>query len=373
MPPSSASSLDARSLLRASLAVVVVAGLAACGASSRGSTGGANALPEGWPETLRVGEGSGPALFLGPGERAAAVGYVAAGVRVRLAGAVENGRIPVRIDGPVKVRAWLATSRLAGYVQQRGRLRGAPVALGVNELVGVRGATEDGLMRVEARPRFGRSPEPEVGPFAGEYPPAGIGPDAVADAPAEAQSGERARLPAGRAVQLHARPRGPVVATIPALERGLPVEVARRRGEWSAVRVGTGPRLVAWFRGALEAPDPNDVPAPPAAAPAVARNAGLPRALTHDAALPLWRVRARARVRFDGQVIARLADRGWARELSRKEGGLIDVFLAVDDDVALRGLVRARDLEPVEPGALPSETQAGATAQPPADAPLGTR
>jgi hypothetical protein len=78
-------------------------------------------------------------------------------------------------------------------------------------------------------------------------------------------------------------------------------------------------------------------------------------------------------VRFDGQVVARLADRGWARELRRTEDGLVDVFLAVDDDVALRGLVRARDLEPVEPGALPSETEAGATAQPPADAPLGTR
>jgi hypothetical protein len=330
-------------------------------------------LPEGWPDTLRVAEGSGPALFLGPSERAAAIGYVSPGVRVRLAGAVEGERVPVRIDGPVKVRAWLATSRLAGYVQRRGRLRGAPLALGVNELVGVRGTTEDGLMRIEARPRFGRTPDPEVGPFTGVYPPSGVGPDAVADAPTEAQSGERARLPAGRAVELHARPRGPVVATLPPLERGLPVEVARRRGEWSAVRIGTGPRLVAWFRGPLEAPDPNDVPAAPAAATVATRSAGRPRALTHDVTLPLWRVRARARVRFDGQVVARLADRGWARELRRTEDGLVDVFLAVDDDVALRGLVRARDLEPVEPGALPSETEAGATAQPPADAPLGTR
>jgi hypothetical protein len=362
---------------RAFVLLLALASLAACGATSRGGTGDATSLPEGWPSTLLVGEGSGPALFLGPGERAAAVGYVSSGVRVRLAGAFEGTRVPIRIDGPVKVRAWLDTSRLAGRVQRRGRLRGAPIALGVNELVGVRGATEDGQMRVEVRPRFGRTPEPEVGPFTGSYPAAGVGPDAVAEAADSAANaatgGARARLPAGRAVALYARPRGPVVATIPPLARGLPVEVARRRGEWAAVRVGTGPRLVAWFHGALEAADPNDVPVPPAAAPQTARNTGLPRALTHDAALPLWRVRARARVRFDGRVIARLADRGWARELRRTPDGLVDVFLAVDDDVALRGLVRARDLEPVEPGALPSETEAGATAQPPADAPLGTR
>ncbi len=385
-PRSSAPRL--RHAAHGALAALLALTVAGCGAGAGRARGGAREpLPEGWPDTLLVADGRGPALFLGPAEGAAAIGYVAAGVRVRLAGAITGARVPVRIDGPFEVRAWLAVSRLAGRVQQRGRLRGAPLTLGVNELVGVRGADDEGRMRLEASPRFGRTPDPEIGPFSGTFPPSAVGPDRITEADAdagrradeaspgatEARGGRRARLPAGRAVELYDRPRGRVVATLPPLARGLGVEVARRRGEWSAVRVGTGPRLVGWFHGALEAPDPNDVPAAPAAAPVAERRTGLPRALAHDATLPLWRVRARTRVRFDGRVVARLADRGWARELRRTPDGMVDVFLAVDDDVALRGLVRARDLEPVEPGALPSETESGATAQPPADAPLGTR
>jgi hypothetical protein len=369
--------------------------LSACGGAGGASTT-ATGAPEGWPELLLVGEGHGPSLYNGPDATAAAIGYIAEGAQVRIVGPVQGDRIPVRIDGPFKVRAWLPLARLAGRVQRRGKLRGAPISLGVNDLVGVRGAAEGARMIVEARPRFGRTPEPAVGPFEGTFPARGVGPAEVAiptpasapaadatatpttppapaaAAPPAATSPERARLPSGRAVELYNRPRGQVVATIPPLERGLAVEVARRRGEWTAIRAGIGPFLVGWVRGPLETPDASDLvdDVGPARAPTAAPHRGPPRMLENDAAMPLWRVRSRTRVRFDGVTIGRLADRGWAREMRRTPDGEVDVFVAVDDEVAVRGMVRARDLEPVEAGAIPATPEAGATAQPPADAPL---
>lgn len=343
--------------------------------SACGGTGGAggsrpSGAPDGWPEKLFVGEGRGPSLFNGPEASAAAIGYVAENVEVRIVGAAQGDRIPVRIDGAFRVRAWLPLARLAGRVQRRGKLRGAPVSLGANDVVGVRGAADGGRMILEVRPRFGHTPEPAVGPFEGTFPARGVG-AGVVDAPAPAAAAvERARLPAGRAVDVYDRPRGRVVATLPALERGLTVEVARRRGDWTAVRAGIGPYLVGWVRGALEAPDDTLTTTAAAPAPAAVPHSGPPRLLDNDAAMPLWRVRARARVRFDGVTVGRLGDRGWAREMRRTPGGEVDVFVAVDDDVAVRGMVHERDLEPVEPGAMPQAPEAGATAQPPADAPL---
>jgi hypothetical protein len=55
-------------------------------------------------------------------------------------------------------------------------------------------------------------------------------------------------------------------------------------------------------------------------------------------------VRAGARVRFDGRVVGVLTRPGLAREMRRHPQGEVDVFVAVDDDVALRGMVRARDV-----------------------------
>ena len=137
------------------------------------------------------------------------------------------------------------------------------------------------------------------------------------------------------------------------------------------MRAGIGPFLIGWVRGALEAPDAEDlVVSGGAVVGSAAPHAGPPRLLQNDATMPLWRVRTRARVRFDGVTVGRLGDRGWAREMRRTPDGEVDVFVAVDDDVAVRGMVSAGDLEPVEPGAIPQAPETGATAQPPANAPL---
>jgi len=366
-------SLAARSLpMRGSALLCASLFVGACGgAGTATDSARPTGVPEGWAETLFVAEGNGPSLFNGPEAGAAAIGYVGAGVQVRVVGAPQGDRIPVRIDGLFKVRAWLPLARLGGRVQRRGKLRGAPISLGVNDIVGVRGSADGGRMIVEARPRFGRTPEPAIGPFEGTFPARGIGAAVVAAPPAARGAVERARLPAGRAVELFDRPGGRVVATIPPLERGLTVEVARRRGDWSAVRAGIGPFLIGWVRGALEAPDAEDLAASvDLLVGSAAPHAGPPRLLQNDATMPLWRVRTRARVRFDGVTVGRLGDRGWAREMRRTPDGEVDVFVAVDDDVAVRGMVNARELEPVEPGAIPQAPETGATAQPPANAPL---
>ncbi len=340
----------------------------ACGGASGEGATTASGAPEGWPELLLVSEGHGPALFNGPEAAAAAIGYVSENVRVRVVGAPQGDRIPVRVDGPFKVRAWLPLSRLAGRVHQRGKLRGAPLTLGVNDLVGVRGAAEGGRMIVEASPRFGLTPEPAVGPFEGSFAASAIGPDTVEVPAVAATEVERARLPARRAVEVYDHPRGRVVATLPSLTRGLTVEVARRRDDWTAIRAGLSPFLVGWVQGPLETPDPVE-PAAPIAAHIAPAHDGPPLLLENDAEMPLWRVRSRARVRFDGVTIGRLGDRGWAREMRRTPDGEVDVFVAVDDDVAVRGMVSARDLEPVEAGAVSQTPATGATAQPRASAP----
>ena len=53
---------------------------------------------------------------------------------------------------------------------------------------------------------------------------------------------------------------------------------------------------------------------------------------------------------FDGRVIARLNQPGWARELRRFAAyQQSDVFIAVDDAVAVRGLVSVNALQPATP------------------------
>ncbi len=113
--------------------------------------------PEGWPGELLTDEGTGPALYLHEGANSAAVGYVSPGIRVRISGAPEGDRVPVRISGPLKVRAWLTVSRLAARVQQRGRVPGTPAYVGPNDLVGIRGDAGDGNLRIEVEPWLGRA------------------------------------------------------------------------------------------------------------------------------------------------------------------------------------------------------------------------
>jgi hypothetical protein len=59
-------------------------------------------------------------------------------------------------------------------------------------------------------------------------------------------------------------------------------------------------------------------------------------------------VPAGTRIRFDGQTVAILDQDGFAREMARhEETQEVDVFVAIDEDVAVRGLVPADAIQPV--------------------------
>jgi len=329
---------------------------------------------EAWPTHLVTSAGSGPALYLSEGADSPAIGYISEGVGVRIGRPPEGDRIYVMVDGPIKVRGWLPIARLAARIQQRGRVRGTPTSVGVNDLVGVRGVAADGLMRIEVRPWLGQANAPSLGPFLGEYPMDRLGADEVTGAAAAgSEPGEARSLPPGQEVSVYERPGAAVVATLPAVDPPLVVELIQARGEWSAVRVGTGPFLVGYVDVPLGTADA--LPTRPEAVPTA--TGAVPARLAAEETRPLWKVPAGTRLRFDDKVIAVFEAEGWAREMNRYDTGEIDVFVAVNDDVAIRGMVREEDLVEIEgqsgtspPAAAPT-APAAAPAPAPAPAPGG--
>jgi hypothetical protein len=90
----------------------------------------------------------------------------------------------------------------------------------------------------------------------------------------------------------------------------------------------------------------------------------VPERLAAEDTRPLWRVPSGTRLRFDDDVIAVFEAEGYAREMNRYDTGEVDVFVAVDDTVAIRGMVRADDLVAIEgqaPPEEPSPADAGTT------------
>lgn len=347
---------------------LVLAGLGLLGACGGTTTevvpDGAEASPDDgtWPSHLVTSAGTGPALYLSEGADSPAIGYISEGVGVRIGRPPEGDRIYVMVDGPIKIRGWLPIARLAARVQQRGRVRGTPTSVAANDLVGVRGTAGEGLMRVEVRPWLGQANAPSLGPFIGEYPTDRLGADEVVGADAAAgERGEARSLPPGQEVPVYAAPGEDVVATLPAVDPPLVVELVQSRGEWSAVRVGTGPTVVGYVNVPLGPADALPVrPAPETAVPGA-----VPSRLAAEETRPLWRVPAGTRLRFDDKVIAVFEAEGYAREMNRYDTGEIDVFVAVDEDVAIRGMVREEDLVEIEgqsgtspPTAAPATTPA---------------
>lgn len=308
------------------------------------TTGGSTSTadPARWPRDFVAGPGTGPALFLHQGSDAPALGYVSEGVRFSIAGLPENGRVPVRIRAGLKVRAWLSATRLAHRVQRRGKIRDTAAYVGPGDLVRILGPDIDQeRMRVEVMPRYGRDALGTA--VTGTFPTVGLAPDAPAEAEA-LSSGTTRGLPEGREVALYDRPRGEVIARLPALTPPIRVEVLRERGEWKGVRVGDGPYLVGYVDADLG-------DAPPALEDEPA-NEEMPRRLQAEEDKPLWRLAVGTRVRFDGRTVAILDAEGWGREMNRYENtGEVDLFVAVNDEVAVRGMVRISDLQPAEEAA----------------------
>jgi hypothetical protein len=96
----------------------------------------------------------------------------------------------------------------------------------------------------------------------------------------------------------------------------------------------------------------------------------VPERLAAEDTRPLWKVPAGTRLRFDDNVIAVFEAEGYAREMNRYDTGEVDVFVAVDDTVAIRGMLRADDLVAIE-GQTPTPDPTPAPTPAPAPAPAG--
>jgi hypothetical protein len=115
--------------------------------------------------------------------------------------------------------------------------------------------------------------------------------------------------------------------------------------------------LIGWTQAAL-VPVPGSEPLPavaPEPAPGqltqAAGDAVVPARIARETG-ELRRVVAGAKISFGTQVIGVLKQQGWARVLRVYDAGMVDAFVAVDDGLALRGLVRSVDLLPAQPTAV---------------------
>ena len=85
------------------LTSMVASGCARTETSSTSSSSGGEVASASLPQVMVIGPGSGPALFLGAGSNAPAIGYLNPGTRVRLEGAPQGDRVEVRVRGSRRV------------------------------------------------------------------------------------------------------------------------------------------------------------------------------------------------------------------------------------------------------------------------------
>jgi len=339
-------------------------------AASHGSSFAAHG-PSDLPSPLLIAAGDAPALFLGADADSPAVAFLSSRVPLLVAGASEGQRVPVRIDGSLRMRGYVPRDALRLRVQRRGRLRGAPLYAGPGDLLQVLGPSAE-PERVAVRASLEVAGQ-TLGPFDGTYPSIGL---AAHDAPVDAEPappGRRYVLAAGSKLELRELPSSAPHATLTAASGPLPFEVLNEQQGFAAVRVGSGPYVIGWSQLPPDATEsasaaasasaaPSAAPASStinesaSAAPAAAEPA-IPSRIAAEAG-ELRRVASGTKVAFGKQVIAVFKAPGWARVLKSYDAGYADVFAAVDEDVAVRGLVRTSDLSPPASSATPlNETQ----------------
>ncbi len=349
------------------------------------------------PSPMLVDAGDQPALYLSSEPGAAQIGYLSEHVPLQLIGRARDGRVPVRIEGALRTRGFVDERMLALRVQRRGRLRGTPLYVGPDDVVLVTGSSGQ-RVNVHAQARL--HGQPFGAAYDGSYPLEGLAAQAAPVESPRPEPGVIYTVPANVVVPLFEAPGSSAVGELPAEHEAYTVQVVNRAESWLAVRAGEGPYLIGWTNAALlpaSAPTPSapaptpTVEAPPIAAPpaeapplaapplaappieGVAEVAAplaapvLPPPSTADAALDavngvrlpvllanepgaLKRVAAGTKVVFGDAVIGVLKRDGYARVVQAYEqAGYADVFVAANDDVALRGLVRAVDLSDAPP------------------------
>lgn len=292
-----------------------------------------------------------PALFLGSEPDSPAFGY-AQGAVVTPLGPVRDGRVPVRIEGPLRVEANVPVEQLAVRVQRRGRLRGTPVYLAPGDRLKLVGHGEKpGRVTALAVPMLEGRP---LGRFQGSYPAAGLAGDLPKpDAPLP-EAGTPFVLPAGSPLTLCDAPRGKPVATVGPFPFEAQVAVLSSEGGWSAIRIGSGPSLVGYTDTKLTPLPEGVAPAASSSLQAKVHNPLLLPARLNGEPGPVKRVRAGTRVSFNEHVVAVFEQDGWARVIAQYPDGQVDVIAAIDDEVTVRGLVPFDSL--LDPDRLPKPT-----------------
>jgi hypothetical protein len=302
---------------------------------------------EDWPKQARVGEGRGPGLFLGPESNAPSFGFLSEGVALEIAGLPERGRIPVRVRSGMRVRGYFPMQRLEAVVLQRGRIRDTPIYVGPSDRVRVLGGAGGGRTLVSVTPRLVSTEGVPVAlpSYEGSFPAVGLGADVMPGA--EPVPGTPIVIRGEAPVQVYDSPGGRLLVTLPPAATFTGYEV-RRDGGMSAVLLGDGPYLAGYVSITPITSTPKQKPAPRGFAAA-----GVPERIRENAeGSPLFRVAAGTRVTFDGVTIASVDELGWAWEIVRyDETGEVDVLVAVDDAVAVRGMVPVESLRP--PAASP--------------------
>lgn len=354
----------------------VALGFVSCGGGPSETGSLAADLPQGEPQpadaqhstqTVRLTSRSlrDPALFLGPGADAAAVGYVGDAATVVVTGAPQAGRLPVKIAGGVEFEGWLDARALAAVVQRRGKVKGAPVYLAPGDEVRVEKIRADGLSEISVIPRsevLARSGT-VLGPYKGVFPTVGLGSEVPRGAEPP-RPGSWHQVAAGSQVQVFDRPSGNVIAVLSQLQEPL-VFAVLRDGDWKGVRIGQGPFLVGFINAKTTA-----VAAAPKPSPKPSKSSGgVPSRLEVDRERALWRIKPGTSLAHGQTRFATLSEPGYAREMGRFEDGMVDVFVAVDDSLAVRGLVSGGALEklnePAKPAAQPSKPVTSPALPPP--------
>jgi hypothetical protein len=330
------------SILRAALTLSACAALGWVGCAGQQTAQSASL-----PKQLLSGESGAPALFMSAEPSSPVVGFLGKDVTVDVAGPSVSGRVPVRVHGAILVRGYVPENLLALRAQRHGKVRGTPVYLAANDPVRVLGEDrEAGRLKVRVTPQIDGVNLPA---FEGSYPSVGITASPVDNAEPP-PAGEAHELASGSALPLYLEPDGALITELPARSEPLSLEVLGKQGVWSAVRLGRGPYLVGYTNAYL-----TPSVAPPAAkqASAAAKRTtenGVPARLVSESG-ELKRVAAGAAISFGDRVFAKLQKPGYARVLATYPSGEADALVAVDDDVAVRGLLRGSDLSAPEAAA----------------------
>lgn len=356
----------------------------ACGAKRNNSTTAtqvpactAVALPTGFPDILETDDGVGsdgreqPAIYLGPSLTSVAFGYASAGVRVRVDGQLECDRVKVTYANDLSVKGYLPVSRMRVFAKERRRLEGTPTYIAKGDELSLVRVLPGDMLEVEVRPEIGGSEF--LGPYVTQLPVSMITGDKPTGADPDLRAGKIAKLTQTTAV--YDRPGGQAIATLRA--RANPVDahhvvILKEENGFYGVRVGYGPYLIGYIaqsqpgvellgqegvlgygiQGGLQ----QEIP------PRIEQESGT-----------LVRVRAETRVRFFDQTVAKLKKEGYARVIA-DHGNKLDVFVAIDDRLAVRGLVPRDSVISLQPSVQPaaaapvSPTPAATPSQPVAPA-----